>query len=208
MSGKARETLLNFMKKQPMEKTELEKQLEAELAQEASPSETAEPPPPSLEEQIAQLSAERDDLKDQWLRGRAEFDNYRKRMIRENDRVRKTAAESILRDLLPVLDNLDRALEHAGAEAGGLAEGVDMILKQLREALGRHGLATIPTVGVPFDPNVHEAVMNMPGADVPPNHVAMELQKGYRLGDFVLRPAKVAVSTPAPEPSEEPEKTD
>ena len=196
------------MKKQPLEKTELEKQLEVELARETSSSEAAEPPALSLEEQIAQLSADRDDLKDQWLRGRAEFDNYRKRMVRENDRVRKTAAESILRDLLPVLDNLDRALEHAGGEAGGLAEGVDMILKQLREALGRHGLATIPTAGVVFDPHVHEAVMNMPGADVPPNHVAMELQKGYRLGDYVLRPAKVAVSAATPEPSEEPERAE
>jgi molecular chaperone GrpE len=148
---------------------------------------------------VAALMEERDRFKDQLLRARAEFDNYRKRMERDADRLRKTAAASVIHDLLPVLDNLERALEHANDESGGLAQGVEMVLKQMHEVLARHGVGPISTVGKPFTPDLHEAMMMMESAEVPPGHVTQEFQKGYRMGERVLRHAKVAVSAAPPE---------
>lgn len=145
------------------------------------------------------LMAECDDLKDQLLRARAEFDNYRKRMMRDADRVRKTAAQSLIGDVLTVVDNLERALEHAEGDSAGFVEGVGMVLKQLHDVLGRHGLEAIPAQGEPFDPNVHEAMVPVQSDDHPKDHVVEEYQRGYRLGDFVLRPAKVSVNTQAAE---------
>jgi molecular chaperone GrpE len=195
--------------KKQVEKTELEKKLEAEIAKEQAVAEesdlkrqspAAQEAPPAVD--VAALTAERDALKEQLLRARADFDNYRKRMMRETERVRKTAAEALIADLLPVIDNLERALDHACDAPGGLGEGVEMVVNQLREVLARHGLQPIPAQGLPFDPNVHEAVMQVECAEMAPGHVAQVLQKGYRLGDYVLRPAKVAVSCGIPEPAE------
>jgi molecular chaperone GrpE len=201
---------METMKKKAIDKTELEKRLEAELADVAAQAEAAAEDSelrsdqssaeeiPALEilpeEDVAALIEERDALKDQLLRARADFDNYRKRVAREDERVRRLAAESMIRDLLPAVDNLERALAHAAADSGGLAQGVEMVLKQLMEVLARYGLERIPSVGEPFNPNVHEAVMGVESVDVQPHHVAQELEKGYRLGDYVLRPAKVAVN--------------
>jgi len=142
-------------------------------------------------------------LKDQVLRSRAEFDNYRKRVARETERIRKTAAGDLVRDLLPVVDNLERALEHGADASGSLAEGVGMVLKQLHDVLGQNGVEPIPAIGEPFDPNVHEAVTRMPSTKYPADVVAQEFQKGYRLGGYLLRPTKVVVSAGAPdEPGE------
>lgn len=151
---------------------------------------------------VQALIQERDALKDQLLRARAEFDNYRKRVAREAERTRQRAAESLVRDLLPVVDNLELALQHADAEHP-LAEGVSMVARQFQEALRRAGVEPIPAVGEAFDPAVHEAVMHAPSAEVAENDVAHEFQRGYRMGDFVLRPAKVAVSKGAPETAPE-----
>lgn len=205
------------MKKKAMDKTELEKRLEAEAAEDEAQAEAAEALPedpvgdsadlPNLEVlpelDVAAVVAERDTLKDQLIRTRADFDNFRKRTARDDARLRKMAAEAVVRDLLPVLDNLDRALEHATDDSGGLAAGIEMVRKQFSEALQRHGLTTITAAGQVFDPNVHEAVACVPSAEVPLNHVIQEFQKGYRLGDQVLRPAKVVVSAGPPETPEE-----
>jgi len=145
------------------------------------------------ETQEAAVMAELTMVKDQLLRTVADFDNYRKRMARDQERMRQTAAESLVRDLLPVLDNLERALEHADSSEG-VAQGLEMILTQFRNTLTQHGVQVIPAAGVSFDPNIHEALMEMESADVPAGHVAQEFQKGYWLGSRVLRPAKVAVS--------------
>ena len=196
------------MKKKTLEKTELEKRLAAEIAEKMAATNAAESEGDAEEEEgedlpnlevlpevdVEALTAERDSLKDQLLRARADFDNYRKRVARDDARLRKTAAEGIVRDLLPVLDNLERALAHADDESGGLAQGVDMVRNQFVDALARHGLDTIPAAGRPFDPNVHEAIACVPSEEVSPNHVVQEFQKGYRLGEHVLRPAKVVVS--------------
>lgn len=145
------------------------------------------------EAQVSAVLAELNTVKDQLLRTVADFDNYRKRVARDQERMRQTAAESLVRDLLPVLDNLERALEHADASEG-IAQGLEMILTQFRNTLTQHGVQAIPAVGVVFDPNIHEALMEMESADIPAGHVAQEFQKGYWLGSRVLRPGKVAVS--------------
>lgn len=204
------------MKKKDNEKAELdqklkreaEKQLEAELAEAATPpleetetvsGDTAE----AVAVEIDPVVEERDALKDRLLRLHAEFDNYRKRTARDAERLRRTAAEAIALDLLPAVDNLERALAATNAEdSGSLAEGVKMVLKQICDVLARHGLEPIPAVGQPFDPTVHEALTCVPTTDMPANHVYQEFQRGYRFGDHVVRPARVAVATAPPESAE------
>jgi len=186
--------------KKDKEKTELEKKLEKEIAAAETPPAEAETPPREQPDIVA-LVVERDAARDQLLRTLADFDNYRKRLAREHERTRKLAAESIVRDLLPVLDNLERAVDHAGAEPGALAEGVKLVLGQFRGVLDRHGLKQIPALNEPFDPHVHEAVMQAESDQIPPDHVVQEFEKGYKLGDFVLRPTKVVVSKASSEPA-------
>ena len=147
--------------------------------------------------------AERDALQDQMLRLRAEFDNYRKRTAREIERIRKTAAESLLRELLPVLDNLERALAHAGDTSGGLERGVEMVLVQLKDILARTGLEAIPALGEPFDPNVHEALSHLPSEEHAADTVMEEFSRGYRIGNYSVRPATVVVSSGPPAPDAE-----
>lgn len=164
----------------------------------------AEATPAVPQDPLAQLTAERDALKDQLMRMAAEFDNYRKRTARESAQIRKTAAASLVRGLLPVLDNLERALNHATGEATALSQGVEMIMKQLKDALASAGLEAIDAVGQPFDPQVHEALTHQPSEEHPADHVALEFERGYRLGDTVLRAAKVVVSSgPAAEAAPE-----
>ena len=140
------------------------------------------------------LEAKAEELKDQLLRSRAEFENFRKRTAREVERIRKTATESVIHDLLPVLDNLELALEHAEDAVGPIADGVKMVLKQLLGVLERNGLEPIEALGRPFDPKVHEAISEIESAEVPKDNVAQEFQRGYTLGGQILRPSKVVVS--------------
>lgn len=187
-------------------KTELEKRLEAKAAAEetesqaaqASPAEPKRPDEPGVN--IELLLAERDELKDQVLRCWAELENFRKRTAREVERIRRTATESLVRDLLPVLDHLELAVHHGDDSPASLAEGVEMVLKQFREVLTRHGLEEIPAEHLPFDPNVHEAVMEREHGDLPTHTVIEAFQKGYMLGGQVLRPTKVVVSAPGTGP--------
>lgn len=151
-----------------------------------------------LEFALAALAQERDEFKDQALRARAEFDNYRKRMARESDTVRKTAAQGLVRSLLPIVDNLERALNHVEDRGGGLAQGVEMILRQFADVLSAQGLEPIPAKGEPFDPNIHEALTHQPSEEFPADTVMEEFQRGYRLGDYVLRPSQVVVSSGQP----------
>ena len=191
-------------------KREAEKQLEAELA-EAATSSPDDPENVSSDTDATEtvaagidpLAVECEALKDRLLRLHAEFDNYRKRTARDAERLRRTAGEAIVLDLLPAVDNLERALGATNADdAGSLAEGVKMVLKQICDVLARHGLEPIAAVGEPFDPTVHEALTCVPTTDMPANYVCQEFQRGYRFGDHVVRPAKVAVTTTPPEPLE------
>jgi len=162
-----------------------------EIEVDDAPEEPVDPVSAELES----LRAERDDLKDQALRARAEFENYRKRMARESERVRKTAAEELVRDLLPIVDNLERALSHVEDKSDGLAQGVEMIVKQFADILSNNGLDLIPALGEVFDPNIHEALTHQPSDEYPADSVMEEFQRGYRMGDYVLRPAQVVVSS-------------
>jgi len=151
----------------------------------------------ALMEERNRLEEERDQLKDQLLRARAEFDNFRKRMARDSEQIKKTAAAELIRDLLTVADNLELALEHAADPDDNLAKGIHMVAKQFTEILQKSGLEPIPSQGE-FDPNVHEAIMQQPSEEHPPNHIVTEFQRGYRLGEKVLRPSKVVVSSGPP----------
>ena len=131
---------------------------------------------------------------DSYLRLAADFDNYRKRVAREHLELSKRANERILNELLPVLDDLERALEAASAhEEAKLEEGVELVHRSLAALLERHGLTPIETEGA-FDPHVHEALAAQPGDGTESGSVLQVIQKGYRLGDRVLRPARVIVA--------------
>ncbi len=131
---------------------------------------------------------------DSYLRLAADFDNYRKRVAREHAQLTRRANERLLNELLPVLDDLERALEAAAQhEEAKLEEGVQLVHQSLSALLERHGLTEIEANG-PFDPHVHEALLAQPGDGAEEGSVLQVLQKGYRLGEHVLRPARVIVA--------------
>lgn len=135
------------------------------------------------------------DLQERHLRLRADFDNYRKRVEREKAAFSRRAAADLLRELLPVLDNLERALgEGRGEDGGAFREGVALIYRQAMEVLRRAGLEPIDAVGNPFDPNCHEAMERRATEEYPDQTVMEELQKGYRFQGQLLRPALVRVA--------------
>lgn len=142
------------------------------------------------------LRAERDELKERMLRLAAETENYKKRSEREKAEFLKRANEALVRDLLPVLDNLERALASArdGSDAQGVAQGVDMVHQELKKVLERHGLEAIESLGQPFDPERHEAMMQQEDPELDDNTVLNQLQRGYMFQDRLLRPAMVIVS--------------
>ena len=152
------------------------------------------PGPEEPEAELEQVTRERDEYLDSLQRLKAEFDNYRKRAAREQTELISRAAERLVKELLPVLDDLERALdaveEHEEAE---LEEGVRLVHRALSDALAKEGLAEIPTDGK-FDPHVHDALLTQPDDDRESGDVLDVLQKGYRLGDKVLRPARVIVA--------------
>jgi len=164
---------------------------------------TGEPSPQTIEDMITQLEQDKakleqdkKDLHDRLLRTAADFENWKKRTAKEREDTVKFANERILKDLLPVVDNLERAIGAAGGGGNGksLVEGVELVLKAFMDTLQRLGIERVNAVGLPFDPAVHEAVQHLETAEHPPGTVAMELQAGYRLGDRVIRPAMVVVA--------------
>ena len=174
-------------------------------AEGAAPAEAPEGEAPAREEDAAspetlealeQARQEARENYDRLLRAYAELENYKKRVERERRDLMAYANEGLLRELLGVVDNLERAVEQGRGEAAaaGVVEGVEMILKQLVSILQGHGVAEIPALGRPFDPNVHEAVLHEPDEEHEENTVTQVLQKGYRYKDRLLRPAMVKVS--------------
>jgi molecular chaperone GrpE len=141
--------------------------------------------------------------RDQFLallqRTRADFENYQKRNQREREQERKYWYGPLVLDLLPAFDNLERAMAAASqaGESGPLVKGVAMVQSQLLDVLKRHGITPIAALGQPFDPNLHQAVMQQPSAEHPPNTVLQVLQQGFMIHDRVLRPASVVVSKEA-----------
>ncbi|HKP17263.1 MAG TPA: nucleotide exchange factor GrpE [Gaiellaceae bacterium] len=163
----------------------------AEPVDGSAPEAAPEIPP---DDRLAALERERDEYLDSLRRLKAEFDNYRKRSAREHESLVARASERVVKDLLPILDDLERALEAAEQhEEAKLEEGVRLVHRSLVEALRKQGLEEIETGGS-FDPHVHEALLAQPGNGAEPGSVVEVLQKGYRLGDHVLRPARVVVA--------------
>lgn len=135
---------------------------------------------------------------DRFLRAVADLENYKKRAVREREEVQKFANERLLKDLIPVLDNLERALA-AAPEGDPMAKGVKLVLRAFEEALGRHGVKGFSALGQPFDPRLHEAVMQVAGSDQPPGTVVLEHGRGFLLNDRLVRPAMVGVAVTEPQ---------
>jgi molecular chaperone GrpE len=152
------------------------------------------PPQEGREEQVDKLQAELDHVRDVYLRKLAEFDNFRKRVEREREEIRQLAVEDFIRELLPVLDNFERALQHATNGGDAFHQGVEMIAKQFWDTLVRRGVSEINPLGQPFNPELHEAVQRVENGDYPPGTVALVMLKGYCAGDRVIRPAMVGVA--------------
>ena len=166
-------------------------QLEERLAE-------VEPLLTELEQRAEAAEAKRDEYLADLQRLAADFDNYRKRVLRDQEGLVARAHERLVKELIPVLDDLERALEAAAQhEEAKLEEGVRLVHRELSAALGREGLAEIEANGR-FDPHVHEALLSQP-SDADEGTVIDVLQKGYRLGDHVIRPARVVIAAPPPQ---------
>lgn len=158
----------------------------------------------SLKGEYESTRRELEESKDRQLRLAAEFDNFRKRTLRERQETQLYGHQNLVKELLATVDNLQRAIEHAGggggsAELQGLREGVELVLRELLAMLQRHGVERIQALGESFDPALHEAMAQVEDASAPPNTVVQVLQEGYRLRDRMLRPARVVVSRGAGE---------
>ena len=161
----------------------------------ADQAEAAKPVAEGADEALAALQKERDSFKDQFLRAVADFDNYRKRIERERRELSEYAAADVLRELLPIIDNLERALQApAAADADGFRRGVELIHKQMLDLLRKRGVSSIDALGADFDPNVHQAVIHEPSGEHRDGEVMEELLRGYKLGDRLRRPAMVKVA--------------
>lgn len=173
-------------------------EVEDELSTADAPQNTEAPETPEDRCQAAEAEAKKN--YERLLRVSAEFENYKKRSLREMEEYRKYANETILTDLLTVIDNLERALDSgktSKASDNCLVDGVDLTLKELLKILERFNVKQIDAMEKPFDPNFHQAVMKESTADYPENTVIREFQKGYLLHDRLIRPSMVVVSTAA-----------
>ena len=163
----------------------------------------------ALQQEMTTLQLEIVRFKELYLRKLADFDNYRKRQEREMGEFRRYAKAELMRDCLPVVDNLERALAVPGGDGSGLREGVELVLRQFKDVLARNGLSEIDPIGEPFDPTHHEAISRNEVAGVLEPTVVQVLQRGYVLGERLIRPALVIVAVPpvatqsAPEPDSE-----
>lgn len=167
------------------------------MTEETPPNENPTEAGESLEAQLQRALAERDEYKDKWARALADLDNFRRRIQREMEEDRKYLALPLLKALLPGLDGLDRTLNAAATSknADDLITGVQMVQKQFESSLGQFGVKAIEAVGLAFDPNVHEAITQMPSAEHPPMTVLQDVERGYLLHDRVVRPSKVIVAS-------------
>jgi len=150
--------------------------------------------PAEPESELQKVRAERDTLLDRLARLQAEFENARKRAVREQQDYREYAVSDTVKSLLPILDSFERALQVSGNNGNDLRSGVELIYKQLQDALVKLGLRQIPAKGEPFDPHLHEAIEMVDTDEVEDHHVLDELQRGYKLKERLLRPAMVRVA--------------
>jgi molecular chaperone GrpE len=172
-----------------------------DTVQDLPDAEGPSPPDLSIEEQLNDAKARAEEHYERMLRISAEFDNYKKRTSREIGEIRKYAYEALCRDLLTVVDNLERAME--AGEGGNSAEesmleGIRMTHKELLKVLETYHVQPVEALGKPFDPSVHQAMLQEPSKDTPPNTVIREFNRGYMIRDRLLRPAMVVVAKGSP----------
>jgi molecular chaperone GrpE len=150
------------------------------------------------DEQLKAALSERDALTQKWLLAVADLENYRRRVQKEAEQERRFASLPLARDVLPALDNLHRALDAAknGGDVNQLVQGVQMVAKQFDEILAKHSVRPINAAGKTFDPNLHQALQQVPTPDKPPMTVLAEYERGYTMHDRVVRPSTVIVSAP------------
>ena len=162
----------------------------------AEQAEAAGAEPSSTEDEaLAALQRERDTYKEQFLRAAADFDNYRKRIDRERRELSEYATADVLLELLPIIDNFERALQApGGSDPEAFRRGIELIHKQMLDLLRKRGVTPIEARGADFDPNVHQAVIHEPSEEHREGEVMDELQRGYKLGERLLRPAMVKVA--------------
>ena len=183
-----------LQEKEEMTAETAEEQL-VENAAEMTPSpetETAEAAP--VEDKAAALEAELKEKSDRILRLQADFENFRRRTAKEKEELAAVITQNILGDLLPLLDNFERAMAVEQTDGEAFQKGVEMIFTQLREVLDKHGLQSIEAEGQTFDPNFHQAVMRVEDSDAPDGTITQVLQKGYQAKGRVIRPAMVQVA--------------
>lgn len=144
------------------------------------------------------LRAELAETRDRWIRLNADFENFRRRTLKEREEAYQFGHQALAKDLLPAVDNLERAIDAARKSGVGdlesLLQGLELVQRDLESVLSKHGVTEVEALGQPFDPSVHEALAQVPDASVPPNTVVQVFQRGYRLRDRLLRPAQVVVS--------------
>ncbi len=196
----------------PLEEQEAAQQAEPEVVEaeviepeEAAAGEAAQPEGEGAAEDAAQepedelvaAQAQAAEMRDRYLRLQAEWDNYRKRTAAEREQEKVRASEKLVKDLIPVIDDLERAIDHAkqSGEGGSLTEGVEAVLTKWLQIFEKHKVTQIEAVGEQFDPNKHQAVGTQPDDSVPEETVVNVYQKGYQMGERVLRPAMVVTST-------------
>jgi molecular chaperone GrpE len=183
--------------------SEESKRIDEEIDEESATAGREQTNPNPLESEIATLrqqlevkEQEANSNYDRLLRQTAELDNFKKRTARERDEAIRFANEALVKDLLPVVDNLERAVAHASGGGNGkpLVEGVELVLRQLLDVLIKHGAVQIQAVGQPFDPAKHEAMVQVESSDHETNSIVEEFQKGYVFRERLLRPALVSVA--------------
>ena len=175
---------------------ENEETSEARIEKSAEETQEADQDISRMQQELEEARSENAAAADMMLRLAAEMDNYKKRVVKERESLIKYGSQGIVQELLPILDNFERAIESAGKlrDFDSFLEGVVMIFKQMCDTLERKGVSRIDAVGETFDPNIHEAVVQVASQEYPENIIVEELQKGYMLHDRVIRPSMVAVS--------------
>jgi molecular chaperone GrpE len=160
-------------------------------------SRTAQAGPGAGSAEVEALRRELEETRDKYLRLAADFENFRRRSLKDKEEAHNFGHQILVKDLLPTVDNLERAIDHARKGEGdgtGLLEGMELVLRQLHAVLAKHGVTAIEVDSQPFDPALHEAMAQVPDATVPPNTVVDVFERGYQLRSRLLRPARVVVS--------------
>ena len=147
-----------------------------------------------LQQRLEEAESRASEYKDGWMRSQAEFQNYRKRIERDNEMMYSSMKGDIIRKVLPVLDDLERALQNRPSDSGAWVSGIELIQKKLESILASEGVKKIEAQGAAFDPNFHEAISHEPADGFESGHVIAVVQNGYMLGERVIRPALVRVA--------------